>query len=238
MLGPGETYQGEPGTMFHMSDGMKQRARFAGWRVFTGEGLAKIQFTNHGAGPGYLGLTPNMPMALVVPFDVSSYGTLNCKRGAFMAGDESVKVMPKILPARSAAACCCGGMPPIIQELSGTGTALLNAGGTVMMKQLAPGEKLLVDTHSVVAFSNTVGYDVRQVGDFATCCLGGEGCFNTELTGPGTIYLQTLSWEKLIKMLLRGGGGGKKKNAEGNAAGALIGALGGGAPLAGEEMER
>ena len=59
-----------------------------------------------------------------------------------MAGDPTVKVMPKILPAASCAACCCGGMPPIIQEISGTGMAYLNAGGTMIKKDLAPGEEV------------------------------------------------------------------------------------------------
>ena len=50
------------------------------------------------------------------------------------------------------------------------------------------------------------------MGNFVTCCCGGEGCFNTELTGPGTIYLQSLSYEKLIRLLVKKAGGGKKKD--------------------------
>lgn len=186
-------------------------------RVFTGEPLAKLKYTNTGSQTGFLGLMPHMPMAMVIPYDIGPTASLNCKRGAFMAGDESVQVRPKLLPARSALACCCGGMPPIIQHLTGSGTALLNAGGTVMMKQLGPNEKLMVDSHSVVAFTDGIGYDVRTVGTLVTACCGGEGCFLTELEGPGTVYVQTLSYEKLLNMLGGGGGGGKKGGGGGGA---------------------
>ena len=80
--------------------------------------------------------------------------------------------------------------------------------------QLAPGETLLIDSDSLVAFSDGINYDVKQVGNFVTCCLGGEGCFNTVLTGPGTIYLQSLSYEKLIRMLLKGAKQPPKKDAD------------------------
>jgi len=234
VLQPGECYQGEPGVMMYMSPEVKMRARFAGLRVFSGEGLAKNKFVNTSSTEvGYLGLTPNMPMAIIMPFQVGNGPGLNCKRGSFMAGDESVKVHPKILPARSCMACCCGGMPPLIQKVEGEGVALLNAGGTVVSRQLAAGEKLIVDTDSVVAFTDGVGYDVKTVGSCLTCCLGGEGCFNTEMTGPGVVYLQTLSYEKLIKLLVKPqANGGKKKGGEEGGGG------GEGGPVASAEMDR
>lgn len=225
-LQPGESYQGESGVMMYMSNDVQMQARFAGWRMFSGEGLAKLSFTNRGSQPGFVGLSPNMPMAIVIPFDVGQAG-LNCKRGAYMSGDNSVRVFPKPLPAASCAACCCGGMPPLIQHLSGSGIALLNAGGTVVQKQLGPGERILVDSDSIVAFTDGVGYDVRQVGNFLTCCFGGEGCFNTELSGPGTVYLQSLSYEKLIRLLVRKQGNAKKDTNESS-----------GAPLDAAAMER
>ena len=64
---------------------------------------------------------------------------------------------------------------------------------------------------------HTVGFDVRNVGSFLNCCLGGEGCFNTVFTGPGNVYLQSISVDKLMSQLVTinkesepqdGGGGG------------------------------
>ena len=208
-LPPGGTYQSEPGAMMYMSPGVEMQARFAGWRMFSGEGLAKLQYINNTPTDGHVGITANMPMAMILPWDTSA-GTPNCKRGAFLAGDAAVRVVPKLLPAASAAACCCGGMPPIIQEVGGSGFALLNAGGTIVSRTLAPGEALLVDSDAVVAFTNQIKYDVRPVREpspeaVITCVCGGEGCFNTELTGPGTVYIQSVSYEKLTRTLMRGG---------------------------------
>lgn len=203
ILEPGASFGSEPGAMVFMSDGVRMRARWAGFRLFSGEGLAKNKYTNHSDKAGYIGLAPNMPMAVVVPLNMDQLVSMNVKRGAFMAGDETVRVRPKLLPAASCLACCCGGMKPIIQGVSGTGIALINAGGTVVKKSLQPGEKILIDTESVVAFQDSVGYDVQTVGGCFTCCLGGEGCFSTELTGPGDVYLQSMSYEKLIKILTK-----------------------------------
>lgn len=213
LLQSGETFQSEPGALLYMSDGVTLRASFGGWRMFSGEGLAKNQYTNNSTEPAVLALTPNMPMGSIIPFDLSKHGRLNCKRGAFMAAESTVRVHPKLLPARSALACCFGGVAPVIQEVSGTGLALLAAGGTILKKSLAPGETILVDTHSVVAFTSGVSFDVKQVGSLATCCFAGEGCFNTELSGPGTVYFQSLSYEKLTKMLLYGANGINRNSA-------------------------
>ena len=229
VLPPGASFQGEPGVLSYMSSGVTMKAQFSGFRMFSGEGLAKLKFTNEGQEEGYIGLSPNMPMAIVIPYDPKLNGPLNCKRGAFMAGDMTVKVMPKLLPAASGLACCCGGMAPIIQEVSGSGMALLAAGGTIVTKTLAAGEQILVDSDSVVAFTPGMNYDVKQVGTFVTCCCGGEGCFNTQLTGPGTVYLQSMSYEKLLSTLVTGGGGGEGGDGGGG---------GGGAPPTSEGMAR
>lgn len=213
LLQPGETFHSEPGAFLYMSDGVTLKAHFGGWRMFSGEGLAINQYTNNSTEPAILALTPNMPMGSIIPFDLNEQGSLNCKRGAFMAAESSVHVYPKLLPARSASACCCGGVAPVIQEVSGTGHALLAAGGTILKTSLAAGEKILIDTHSVVAFTSSVVFDVKQVGSLATCCFSGEGCFNTELTGPGTVYFQSLSYEKLTKMLLYGASGTGRNSA-------------------------
>ena len=66
-----------------------------------------------------------------------------------------------------------------------------------MEKVLAPGEPLLVDSSSMVAFSDTVHYDVRRTGGCLICCCGGEGLFNTCLTGPGLVIVQTMSRDRL-----------------------------------------
>ena len=69
--------------------------------------------------------------------------------------------------------------------------------GTVIKKTLRDGETILVDGNSILCFDSSVTVDVRAVGNIAAICCGGEGIFNTELTGPGTIHLQSMSIDKM-----------------------------------------
>ena len=226
-LAPGESFQSEPGAMTFMSNDVKMSAKFGGFfgtvsTAVSGEALAKVTYTNEGSDVGYVGMTSNQPFSMVIPVQMGAVngGVLNVKRGAYMAGTPDVTAKAKLLPARDCAACCCGGMPPIIQEISGapTGAAFLAAAGTIVAKSLQPGEAIVVDSDVIVGFEKDVQFEVKQVGSCMTCCLGGEGCYNTVLTGPGTVYLQSISIDKLMAQLVTvqqesdsggdGGGGG------------------------------
>ena len=98
-----------------------------------------------------------------------------------------------------------------------SGVAFLSAAGTVVSRQLQAGEAIQVDSDVIVGFEQSVQFDVKQTGDIITVCCGGEGCFNTVLTGPGHVYLQSISVDKLMSQLVTinkesepqdGGGGG------------------------------
>ena len=97
-------------------------------------------------------------------------------------------------------------MPPVGQLISGPSgsMAFLLGSGTVMKKELADGEKILLSTEALVAFTDGMSVDVRTVGSCTTCCFGGEGCFNTVMTGPGTVYVHSFGLEKLKKINLAG----------------------------------
>lgn len=92
---------------------------------------------------------------------------------------------------------------------------------------------MVVDTNSLVAWNESVTMDIRMAGGLATCCCGGEGMFNTVMTGPGTVYLQSMSFKKFkesLKMAIQA-------NAAGSGAGAGTGAFSG-APPSSDEMAR
>ena len=117
VLQPGESFQADTGTMMFTSNNVTLKARFGGFgRMFSGEGLAKLQLINEGSEVGYIGLAPNMPMSVLVPLDMQTTPQLNVKRGAVVAGDEHVRVNVKILPASNAMACLCGGLLPAHPE--------------------------------------------------------------------------------------------------------------------------
>jgi uncharacterized protein (AIM24 family) len=83
---------------------------------------------------------------------------------------------------------CCGGSGFFLLEIRGTGTVFMLGGGSIMEKILTEKETLLVDSHSLVAFTESVHFDVRTAGGCTAMCCGGEGMFNTALTGPGAFY--------------------------------------------------
>lgn len=103
-------------------------------------------------------------------------------------------------PASSVGSFCCSGIDFIVQTVSNGEWAFLMAMGTVIVKQLNPGEKILVDTDSILCFESSVTIDIQWVGNAAAICCGGEGLFNTTLTGPGKIWIQSMSIDKMRKL--------------------------------------
>lgn len=203
---PSTTVITEPGTMCHVADGMSPDVEMNGCgdackrSYCAGESFFRLAYTNNTQTPQPLGLTPNFP-AKVVPMDLSAHSGVRVKSGAFMAAiGRDVRF---VLTMTSCAAGCCGGQGFILNELHGSGMAFLNAGGTILQKELQPGEVLLADTHSVVAFEKSVHFDVQRTGGCMVMCCGGEGLFNTKLTGPGTVWVQSLSFEKFVKEMAK-----------------------------------
>jgi uncharacterized protein (AIM24 family) len=90
------------------------------------------------------------------------------------------------------ATLCCSGLGCCRQKISGTDSsiAFLSAGGTIIFRYLKAGERIVVDTRSVVGFEDSVELGITPNGRCCTCLFGGEGCFSTTLTGPGKVFLQ------------------------------------------------
>jgi uncharacterized protein (AIM24 family) len=126
---------------------------------------------------------------------LSKYGgEIITKSGAYMGSIGEVKITADC--DCNCCSCCCGGMGFIRQSAKGSGTVFLNAGGTVVQKVLAPGETIVVDTNSIVGFQESVTFGLKRTGGCCVCCFGGEGLFNTTLTGPGLVILQSMSFQK------------------------------------------
>ena len=117
---PGEVFHSEPGAMVFMSDGVAMSAKFGGGfrgtasQVFSGESFAKVEYTNRAGAPGYIGLTSNQPFSSVIPVQLAALpgGSINVKRGAYMAGTPDVTARMKYLPAKDCTACCEPPPPP------------------------------------------------------------------------------------------------------------------------------
>jgi uncharacterized protein (AIM24 family) len=126
-----------------------------------------------------------------------------------------------------------GGEGFIMQRLDGDGLAFVHAGGTIVERQLQPGQSLLVDTGCVVAHTPGVGFDIQYVGKIKTALFGGEGLFFARLQGPGTVWLQSLPFSRLASRVFaaapqRGGSREEGSVLGGFGAGGLLGSVLGG----------
>jgi len=202
-LQTGEGVKAEPGTMMFMTGGMRPVVTYEGCcgRCCSGEACYVVNYVNNGSKKkSYVALTPNFPTSKVVPINMSNVGgALITQQGAYMAssGDVSVGVSFDCNFVR----CCCGGLGLVRQKLTGTGTAFLAATGTIVTKTLQAGETILVDTNCVLAFSETCKLDLRRAGGILGMLGGGEGIFNTTLTGPGLVVVQSMNQQIFLQAL-------------------------------------
>ena len=190
-LNRGDKALAEPGAMVYMSENVEAGCDSDKWwpRCMGCEPCCFATFEAKGDG-AYVGLTPNRP-AKVLPLVLGGRRFLG-KKGMYFAstGQVDVDFNMDLNPVT----CCCGGQGMIRQVLKGDGIAFIGAMGVLTHKVLAPGEKLIVDTNSVVAWEETVEYGVKKnSGGLCMCCCGGEGFFSTQLTGSGLCRISTPS---------------------------------------------
>jgi len=119
-----------------------------------------------------------------------------------------------------------------LQNVAG-GKGLVHAGGTVVKRELQPGQTLLVDTGCLVAMTPNVSFEVQYVGKIKTALFGGEGLFFAKVSGPGTVWLQSLPFSRLASRVFaaapqRGGSREEGSVLGGFGAGGLLGGVLGG----------
>lgn len=142
----------------------------------------------------FIGLTPDFP-AKVVPINLGEVGgKMITKGGAYMANTGDVRI--SVDCDCNCCTCCFGGMGMVRQSAIGTGTLFVAAGGTVLTKTLGQNESMIIDTDSIVGYQEGVKFSIKRAGGCCTICCGGEGMFNTKVTGPGLIVVQSMSFEK------------------------------------------
>ncbi len=181
----------------------------AGKRLLTGESLFMTVFSHRGHGKGKVAFGAPYP-GNIIPMPLSEYGgTIICQKDSFLCAAKGVSV--GIYFQRKIMTGLFGGEGFIMQKLEGDGLAFMHAGGTIVERQLQPGEVLHVDTGCIVAFEPSVQFDIQQAGNIKTALFGGEGLFFAVLQGPGKVWLQSLPFSRLAGRMLaaapqRGGG--------------------------------
>lgn len=242
MLDPGETIIAEAGAMMYMDSAIKMDTIFgdgsgkesndlmgklfsAGKRVLTGESLFMTSFTNTAGIKRCVSFAAPYP-GTVVPFDLGDYGgLLICQKDSFLCAAKGISV--GIAFQKKIGAGLFGGEGFIMQKLEGDGLAFMHAGGTIIKKDLQPGETLMLDTGCLVAMTGNINYDIKFAGNIKTALFGGEGLAFATLTGPGTIWLQSLPFSRLADRIFSAGRG--KNREEGSVLGNIgIGSFFGG----------
>jgi uncharacterized protein (TIGR00266 family) len=236
MLDPQETVVAEAGAMMYMDSEIRMETTFgdgsgkegtglkgmlfsAGKRMLTGESLFMTTFTNTAAAKKCVSFAAPYP-GRVVDFDLTDYGgVLICQRDAFLCAAKGIAI--GIAFQKKIGAGLFGGEGFIMQKLEGDGLAFMHAGGTIIKKDLVRGETLKLDTGCLVAMTQTVNYDVQFAKDLKSAFFGGEGLFLATLTGPGTVWLQSLPFSRLADRIYAASRGGKKKDE-----GSLLGNIG------------
>jgi len=246
-LDPGEAAVGEAGSMFFMDSGISMDTVFgdgaaqtggffgklvgAGKRLITGESLFTTVYTNTTAAKQRVAFAAPYP-GKILPMDLSQLGgMLICQKDAFLCAARGVSL--GIALQRKLSVGFFGGEGFIMQKLEGDGLAFLHAGGSVVKRDLRPGQTLMIDTGCVVAYTQTVNFEIEFVGKVKTALFGGEGLFFAKVTGPGTVWLQSLPFSRLASRVFAAApqmGGRKEESALGGLAsgGGLLGGILGG----------
>lgn len=193
---PGEMVVAEPGAMIYMSENVTAGCNSDDcWGRCVSCSPCIMATFEAEAADTYIALTPVRP-AKVLPVPLKGRRFL-AKDRAFFASLGQVEVNFDV--DTNLLTCCCGGQGLIRQVLKGNGMVFMGAMGVITHKVLQPGETLLVDTNSLVAWEDSVEFGVESTGGLKNCCCAGEGLFNTKLVGPGTVFLQSYSHGKFAQ---------------------------------------
>jgi uncharacterized protein (TIGR00266 family) len=234
-LDPQETALAEAGAFMMMDDGIQMETIFgdgsqqqnsgilgklfsAGKRLLVGESLFMTTYTNIGEGKRKVSFASPYP-GKIIPLDLMKLGgRMVCQKDAFLCAAKGVSISIEF--QKKLGTGLFGGEGFIMEKLEGDGMAFVHAGGHVMQRELQPGELLKVDTGCIVAFTQTVDYDIQFVGGIKNTLFGGEGVFFATLHGPGTVWIQTLPVSRLASRILAYGTYKRKEE------GSLLGGIG------------
>lgn len=173
--------------------GLLGKVMGAGKRALAGESL----FFTYYEGNGQAGFAGDFP-GRILPVGLSNQ-TMLAQKDAFIAAIGEIDI--SIAMQKKIGGALFGGEGLIVEKLSGDGVVFIHAGGDLVTFDLEAGETMKIDTGSVVAWEDSVSYDVQMAGSIKSAIFGGEGIFLTTLTGPGTIVIQTMTLSKLRRQL-------------------------------------
>jgi uncharacterized protein (TIGR00266 family) len=246
-LDPGEAAVGEDGSLMFMDAGIAMDTVFgdgsaqqgglfgkllgAGKRLITGESLFTTVYTNNATTKLRVAFAAPYPGKIVAMNLRELGGTLICQKDAFLCAARGVSL--GVYFQQKLGVGFFGGEGFIMERLDGDGMAFIHAGGTIVRRELQPAQTLFIDTGCIVALTPTVNFEIQYVGKVKTALFGGEGLFFAKVTGPGTVWMQSLPFSRLASRVFaaapqRGGSRDEGSVLGGFGAGGLLGGVLGG----------
>lgn len=201
----GEAMITERGSMSWMSPNMKMETTSNGGigkafgRMFAGEAIFQNRYTAMG-GNGMIAFASSFPGS-ILDYQIAPGRELIVQKSGFLAAEVGVEL--SVFFQKKLGAGFFGGEGFIMQRLSGCGTAFLEFDGHVIEYDLQPGQQIVVDTGYLAAMENTCGIEIQSVPGIKNMVFGGEGLFNTVITGPGRIWLQTMPMSNVAAEILK-----------------------------------
>jgi len=227
-LAPGQQVYAEAGRMVYKTPNVAWETRMTGEtlgdkligalkRTVTGESLFVTYF--YANGPGEVGFAGSYP-GRIQAFDLMPGQSILVQREAFLFAQPTVQF--NVALVKRLGAGFFGGEGFILEQFTGPGAVFIHAGGDFLDLTLGPGEALQIETGCIVAFDESVNYDIEFVGGIRTALFGGEGLFLATLTGPGRVVIQSMTLQRMRRELAPGQQGSHDRNSV-NALGGLFG---------------
>ena len=198
-LNAGEAMICEAGAMSWMSPNMEMETKAGGaggffGRVLSGESGFQNRYTASG-GPGMIAFSSSFP-GNILAINITPDKPIIIQKRAFLACTPDVKM--EICFQKKIGTALFGGEGFIMQKLSGTGTVFLELDGSVINYSFQPGQQMLISTGHLAMMDATVSMDIQQIKGVKNVLFGGESLFNTAVTGPGTVTVQTMPISNLV----------------------------------------
>jgi len=207
-LKPGQELYAEAGRMVYKTPSVLWETRMGGnslgdmlWgalkRKMMGQSLFLTYFKTNGSN-GEVGFAGSYPGRIQV-FELVAGQSVLVERDSFLFAESSAQL--NIAFVKKLGAGFFGGEGFILEKLTGPGAVFIHGGGDFIEFPLGPGEQIQVETGNIVAFDESVTYDIQFVGSIKTAMFGGEGLFLATLTGPGKVIVQSMTLEKMRRQL-------------------------------------
>ena len=166
-------------------------------RMIMGESLFMNRYTAQG--PAEIAFSSSFPGRIVVK-ELAPGQSIVCQKRAFLCGTYGIQLAVHF--QKKLGAGLVGGEGFIMQRITGPGLVFLEVDGYCQEYDLQPGEQIVCDTGVLAIMDATCQMDVQMVKGVKNMLLGGEGIFDTVITGPGKVYLQTMTASKLAMQVI------------------------------------